>query len=71
MSTFNKLDKISSPLLDMLYESYGWEILETAPDRKFDDWDKKLLIDGNTFHVEEKTRDVFYGDILVEIMYNY
>jgi hypothetical protein len=66
--TMNHLDKESSDFLDELYKSYGGIVIEYAPKRVFDDWDKRVQFGSKTISIEEKTRARDYGDILVELV---
>lgn len=64
----NNLDKKASPFLDNLYIRLGGQIIQRAPDYKFDDWDKVVKFTHITYKIEEKARIGTYEDVLIEIM---
>jgi hypothetical protein len=64
----NDFDKNTNAVMGMYYEYLGYEIIQEAPARVFDDWDRILKVKGELVKVEEKARRGEYDDVLVELI---
>ena len=64
----NNFDVKASLFLNQLYYDLGAKKITSAPQRKFDDWDKIVEFENITYKIEEKARTGIWEDLLIEIV---